>query len=94
MTHDDERDIEAQVEARLARYQPSGPPPLLRDRVIPRSRSSWAWAVAAMLALATVGLSWATRGIEQQTAAILGAGEAPEPPPVEPGLAGFEEGPR
>ena len=94
MIHDDSRELEAQVEARLARYRPADPPARLRERVVPRARSSWAWAVAAMLALAAVGLNWSTRGIEQRTAAILGAGDAPESPPGDPALAGVEDGPR
>ncbi len=91
MTHDDDRELERSVEARLARFRPSGPPPGLRDRIVPPVRSGWTWAAVAILVLATVGLSLATRGIEQRTAAILSAGEEPEPPAVDSGLAGLEE---
>ena len=94
MTYDEHRDVETQVERRLARYRPTGPPARLRERVVPRARSRWAWAVAAMLALTAVGLNWSTRAIEQRTAAMLGAGDEPEPPPVDPRLTGLEDAPR
>ncbi len=94
MTQHNDRHVEQDVEARLARYRPSGPRPGLRDRIVPRARTRWGWAVAAMLALATVGLSWATHSVEQRSAALLGAGDAPEAPPIEAPLQGFREVPK
>ena len=95
MTHHDERRVEQGVEARLERYRPSGPRPGLRTRIVPRARTHWGLAAAAVLALVTVGLSWATHSVERQTAALLGTGDAPpETPRFEAPLAGFREVPR
>jgi hypothetical protein len=94
MTHESNRELETLVEARLAHYRPTGPSRGLRDRIVPTAHVGWAWAVAATLALATIGLGWATRAVEQQTAALLSAGEDPTPRPNDPRLPEFDEVPR
>ncbi len=70
----DEQSPGGAIEARLRRYRPTGPSPDLRRRVVPPDAPRWAWTVAALLALTTVGLSWATSRVERRTAEILGDG--------------------
>lgn len=87
MTHHVDRPIERLLEARLSGYQPAGPPPALRNRVVPTARVGWVWAAAATLILVTVGLSWATYAVEQRTATLLGPGDPLQVAPPDPRLA-------
>jgi hypothetical protein len=74
MMTDDEQGTDALIEARLRRYRPAAPPADLRRRIVPPVAPRWLWATAALLALTTVGLSWATSRVELRTAEILGDG--------------------
>lgn len=74
MMTNDEHGTDALIEARLRRYRPAAPPADLRYRIVPPGAPRWLWATATLLALTTVGLSWATSRVEQRTAVILGDG--------------------
>lgn len=66
------------VEALLARYRPSGPPPGLRDRVVAPRPWTWPWvAAAAALLLATGVVSVAAEALAGRAARGLAEGNAP-----------------
>ena len=74
-----------EIEALLRRYQPAGPPPGLRARIVApaiEARRTWPWvAAAAALLAATIGLHISTsrlgrqmepsESIDQRTAALI-----------------------